>query len=155
MKRLAYENGALDAIDAAILRQLIKNARTTTAQLGRMVKLSSPSVAERVKRLEEAGVITGCSAQVSAEALGLPIAVWFRVRPVPGEMHHVAEIIQNIPEITQCDRVTGEDCFLARANLASVVDMERVIDLIIPYATTNTSIIQSSPVKPRLPLLPL
>ena len=154
MKRLGYENGSLDAIDEVILKTLIANGRTTTAELARTVKLSSPSVAERVKRLEEAGIITGYTAKVSAEALGRPIAVWFRVRPVPGEMKRVAEIIQSIPEITQCDRVTGEDCFLARANLASVADMERVIDLIIPYAMTNTSIIQSSPVELRLPPLP-
>lgn len=154
MKRLGYENGALDAVDEAILATLIENGRTTTAELARKVQLSSPSVAERVKRLEEAGVITGYTAKVSAEALGLPIAVWFRVRPVPGEMQRVAEIIQSIPEITQCDRVTGEDCFVARANLASVDDMERVIDLIIPYAMTNTSVIQSSPVEQRLPPLP-
>ncbi len=155
MKRLGYENGRLDKVDETILTALVENGRTTTAELARKVKLSSPSVAERVKRLEEAGIITGYSANVSAEAIGLPIAVWFRVRPVPGEMQRVAEIIQSIPEITQCDRVTGEDCFLARANLASIADMERVIDLIVPYAMTNTSIIQSSPVERRLPPLPI
>ncbi|MFC6489337.1 Lrp/AsnC family transcriptional regulator [Nitratireductor sp. GCM10026969] len=155
MKRLGYESGHLDRIDETILTTLMENGRTTTAELARKVKLSSPSVAERVKRLEEAGIITGYSANVSAEAIGLPIAVWFRVRPVPGEMQRVAEIIQGIPEITQCDRVTGEDCFLARANLASIADMERVIDLIVPYAMTNTSIIQSSPVQRRLPPLPV
>ncbi|MEP3278201.1 MAG: Lrp/AsnC family transcriptional regulator [Stappiaceae bacterium] len=154
MKRLGYKSGGLDAIDETILTTLIENGRCTTAELARKVKLSSPSVAERVKRLEETGIIQGYSANVSAEAVGLPIAVWFRVRPVPGEMQRVAEIIQSIPQITQCDRVTGEDCFLARASLASIADMERVIDLIVPYATTNTSIIQSSPVERRLPPLP-
>ncbi len=155
MKRLGYENGRLDEIDAIILTTLIENGRTSTAELARKVRLSSPSVAERVRRLEEAGIITGYSANVSAEAIGLPIAVWFRVRPVPGEMQRVAKIIQGIPQITQCDRVTGEDCFLARANLESIADMERVIDLIVPYAMTNTSIIQSSPVERRLPPLPI
>lgn len=154
MKRLRYENCDLDEIDEMILITLVDNGRTTTAELARKVKLSSPSVAERVRRLEEAGIITGYSASISPEAIGLPIAVWFRIRPVPGEMQRVAEIIQGIPDITQCDRVTGEDCFLARAHFASIADMERVIDLIVPYAMTNTSIIQSSPVKPRLPPLP-
>ena len=154
MKRLGYENTGLDEIDAVILTTLIENARTTTAELARKVKMSPPSVAERVRRLEEAGIITGYTAIISPRAIGLPIAVWFRVRPVPGEMQRVARIIQGIPEITQCDRVTGEDCFLARAHLASIADMERVIDLIVPYAMTNTSIIQSSPVEKRLPPLP-
>ena len=155
MKRLGYKNGKLDRIDGIILTTLIENGRTTTAELARKVKLSPPSVAERVKRLEDAGVITGYSANVSAEAIGRPIAVWFRVRPVPGEMQRVAEIIHSIAEITQCDRVTGEDCFLARASLESISDMERVIDMIVPYAMTNTSIIQSSPVERRLPPLPI
>lgn len=155
MKRIAYEDGALDAIDAALLTMLVANARTTTADLARAVGLSAPSVAERVKRLEEAGIITGYGAQVSPAAIGLPIAVWLRIRPVPGELARVAGIIQRIPEITECDRVTGEDCFVARAHLASIADMERVIDMIIPYAMTHTAIIQSSPVARRLPPLPL
>ncbi|WP_026381115.1 Lrp/AsnC family transcriptional regulator [Afifella pfennigii] len=154
MKRLGYQNGALDAVDRKILTLLVENARTTTAELARAVGLSAPSVAERVKRLEEAGVIKGYTTEVSAEAIGLPISVWLRIRPVPGQLEKVVEILQGIPEITECDRVTGEDCFVARAHLASVADMERVIDLIIPHAMTNTSVIQSSPVKRRLPPLP-
>lgn len=155
MKRLRYQNYDLDAIDKTILTTLVENARTTTADLSRNVGLSAPSVAERVRRLEEAGIITGYGATISPEALGLPISVWLRIRPVPGEMKHVAKIIQSIPQITQCDRVTGEDCFLARAHLMSIADLERVIDRIVPYAMTNTSIIQSSPVEPRLPSFPV
>lgn len=153
MKRLNYENGALDSIDVTILEMLVSNARVTTAQMARAVGLSAPTVAERVKRLEEADVISGYSATVSPAAMGLPISVYFRIRPVPGELERVAAILRDIPEITECDRVTGEDCFLARASLASVADLERVIDLIIPYAMTNTSIVQSSPVARRLPPL--
>ena len=155
MKRLGYQNSQLDAVDEKILTTLVENARTTTAELARTVKLSAPSVAERVKRLEEAGVITGYTTEVSPEAIGLPFSVWLRIRPIPGQLEKVVEIIRAIPEITECDRVTGEDCFVARARLASVAELERVIDLIIPYAMTNTSVIQSSPVKRRLPPLPI
>lgn len=155
MKRLNYENGSLDTVDETILRALVANARTTTAELARKVGLSPPSVAERVKRLEESGIITGYSANLSPEAIGLPLSVWLRIRPVPGALEKVAEIICGIPEITECDRVTGDDCFLAKAHLRSVADMERIIDLIIPHAMTNTSVIQSSPVKRRLPPLPI
>ena len=154
MKRLGYENGDIDATDEAILTTLIANARTTIADLARAVNLSAPSVAERVRRLEESGVITGYSAVISPAAIGLQISALLRIRPVPGQLEKVSEIIRGIPEITECDRVTGEDCFVARAHLSSVADMERVIDLIIPYAMTNTSIIQSSPVTWRLPPLP-
>ena len=151
MNRLRSQNGDLDATDTKLLDLLVANARTPTAELARVVGLSAPTVAERVKRLEEAGVIAGYSAKIAPSALGLPISVWLRIRPVPGELNRVVKIIQSISEITECDRVTGEDCFLARAHLASVADLERIIDRIIPYAMTNTSIVQSSPVPRRLP----
>jgi Lrp/AsnC family leucine-responsive transcriptional regulator len=151
MKRLRYENGDIDPVDAKILRALAKDARTSTAELSRTVGLSAPSVSERVKRLEESGVIEGYSVKISAAALGLPLAAWLRIRPIPGQLQKVAEILQGLPEIVECDRITGEDCFIARAHLRSVADLERLIDRIIPYAMTNTSIIQSSPVERRLP----
>jgi DNA-binding Lrp family transcriptional regulator len=94
-------------------------------------------------------VIQGYTARVNPKALGLPLAVWLRVRPLPGQLRKVAEFLQELPEIVECDRITGEDCFIARAYVRSVEDLERLIDTIIPYATTNTSIIQSSPVERR------
>jgi Lrp/AsnC family leucine-responsive transcriptional regulator len=118
------------------------------------VGLSAPSVAERIKRLEEAGVIEGYTATINPGALGLPIAAWLRIRPVPGELHRVAQILRNLPEIVECDRITGEDCFIARAHVRSVGDLETLIDELISYAMTNTSIIQSSPVERRLPRFP-
>lgn len=153
MKRLRYENQGLDAVDAAILAALVENARLPTAELARRVDLSAPSVAERIRRLEEAGIIAGYRAAIAPEAMGRPIAAWIRIRPVPGALRRVADILRTLPEITQCDRMTGEDCFLAKASLTSITDLERVIDLIAPHAMTNTSIIQSSPVPPRLPPL--
>lgn len=151
MKRRGFENLDLDAIDARILGELDRNARVSTADLARSVGLSAPSVAERIRRLEEAGVITGYKARISPAAIGSAVSAWLRIRPVPGELSRVAEIIREIPEITECDRVTGEDCFLARVHVASVTDLERIIDQIIPYAMTNTAVVQSSPVPPRLP----
>jgi Lrp/AsnC family leucine-responsive transcriptional regulator len=73
---------------------------------------------------------------------------------VPGALEKTVAIIHDLPEIVECDRVTGDDCFLADAHLKSVADMEQLIDRIIPYAMTNTSVIQSSPVEFRLPQLP-
>ena len=83
--------------------------------------------------------------------MGLPVAAWMRVRPMPGELKAVAEILRTMPEIVECDRVTGEDCFVARAHLKSIQDLERLIDQIIPHAMTTTSIIQSTLVKRRPP----
>jgi len=151
MKRVRYENRDIDDVDASILRALVENARISTAELSRAVGLSAPSVSERVKRLEENGVIEGYSARINVTALGLPIAAWLRIRPIPGQLQKVARVLQAQPDIVEVDRITGEDCFIARAHLRSVADLERLIDEIIPYAMTNTSIIQSSPVERRLP----
>jgi Lrp/AsnC family leucine-responsive transcriptional regulator len=154
VNRLRYENGSVDAIDRKLLDALIENSRTSNAELARLVGLSAPSVAERIKRLEEAGIIEGYTATINPGALGLPLAAWLRIRPIPGELHRVAQILRDLPEIVECDRITGEDCFIARAHVRSVADLETLIDELISYAMTNTSIIQSSPVKRRLPRFP-
>lgn len=154
MNGLRSKTAKLDALDVQLLQALIAGARTSTAELARRVGLSAPSVAERIRRMEDAGVIEGYSARVNPEALGLPLAAWLRIRPVPGKLQKVAEVVRSLPEIVECDRITGEDCYIARAHVRSVGDLEQLIDRIAPYATTNTSIIQSSPVARRLPPLP-
>lgn len=154
MKRLRYENGPLDEIDVRILSSLLKDARTSTAEIARLVGLSAPSVSERIKRLEEAGIITGYAATIEPATLGLGLCAWIRVRPMPGLFHKVVKILDDLPAIVECDRITGEDCFIARAHVASVGELEALIDEVMPYAMTNTSIVQSSPVPRRLPTIP-
>jgi len=151
VKRLRYVDGEIDSIDKKLLDALVANARISNAEIARLVGLSAPSVSERIKRLEEAGVIEGYTVKINPEALGLQVSAWLRIRPIPGQFHKVAEILRGLPEVVECDRITGEDCFIARAHLKSVKDLERLIDEVIPYAMTNTSIIQSSPVERRLP----
>ncbi len=154
MKRLRYQNSGIDATDVKILRALSQDARVTMAELARKAGLSAPSVTERVRRLEEAGIVTGYIAAIDPAALGLPLAAYVRVRPMPGQLEKVAEVLNGLEAIVECDRVTGEDCFIAKAHVRSMQELEKVIDQIIPFAMTNTSIIQSSPVKRRLPPLP-
>ncbi len=154
MKRLRYVDGGLDRIDRAILASLVKDCRKPTAELARAVGLSPPSAAERIRRLEEAGVIEGYAARINPKALGLPLAAWLRIRPLPGKLQEVADILRALPEIVQCDRITGEDCFAARAHVSSVETLEALIDRIIPHAMTNTSIIQSTTVEHRMPPIP-
>jgi Lrp/AsnC family transcriptional regulator, leucine-responsive regulatory protein len=144
----------MDRIDVRILRALCEDARVTMADLARAVGLSSPSVTERVRRLEEAGIVQGYGARIDPKALGLHLSAYIRVRPMPGQLRKVVEVLDGLEAIVECDRVTGEDCFVAKARVRSVEDLETVIDRIIPYAMTNTSIIQSSPVQGRLPPLP-
>lgn len=151
MKRVRYMNGALDAIDAAILQALAKDARTPMRDLAQQVGLSAPSTAERVRRLEEAGVIEGYSVRVNPAALGLPVGAYLRIRPMPGELNRVAELLGALPEIIACDRVTGDDCFIAKALVAGVADLEKLIDGLLPFATTNTSVIVSETVAQRMP----
>jgi Lrp/AsnC family transcriptional regulator, leucine-responsive regulatory protein len=155
MKRLNTGNGRIDAVDAAILLALAANARVTVADLARSVGLSSPSTAERVKRLEEVGKIRGYHADIDPVAIGLPLAVHIRVRPMPGQLQKLATLLGNLDAIVECHRVTGDDCFIATAHVASVADLEALIDKIIPFGTTNTSIIQSSPVTRRMPAIPI
>ncbi len=151
LKRIRYVNGGIDELDAAILRLLAGDARMPMKDLANAVELSAPSVAERVRRLEEAGVIEGYTTRIRRDAIGLPIAAYIRVRPMPGELSRVAELLASMPEIVECDRVTGDDCFIAKAFTASVAELEALIDRLLPRATTNTSVVQSSPVALRLP----
>lgn len=153
MKRLRYENGDVDPVDQAILERLVDNARISVADLARAVGLSAPSVSERLKRLEEAGVIQSYEARINPAALGRPLAILLRIRPVPGELDRVAKLLFEIPDVVECDRVTGEDCYVAKAHVADVMALETLIDKLAPYAMTNTSIVQSSPVPRRLPPL--
>lgn len=154
MKRLRFENSDLDDTDVAILRALADDARISMAELGRTVGLSAPSVTERLRRLEESGIVRGYAASIDPAALGLPLAAYVRIRPMPGQLNKVADVLAGLAAVVACDRVTGEDCFIAKVHVRSMEALEAVIDQIIPFAMTNTSIIQSSPVAPRLPPLP-
>ena len=147
---LRSEETGLDSIDAAILRELCADARIPRAELSRRVGLSAPSVADRVRRLEDVGIITGYGARIDPARLGYGLTILIRARPLPGEMKNMIEAIQETPQIVACDRVSGEDCFVARAHVRDVAEMEAVIDRIVPFGATNSSIVQSSPVEERL-----
>jgi Lrp/AsnC family leucine-responsive transcriptional regulator len=113
--------------------------------------ISPQSVSERLKRLQDVGIVAGFRVDLDPGSLGLGIGAYIRIRPAMGELARVAQIVADIPEIVECDRVTGEDCFVAKAFVANVADLESVIDRLIPFARTSTSIIQSSPVPRRPP----
>ncbi len=143
-----------DAFNIRILMELQRNPRLTMSELGRRVGLSSPAVTERVRRLEELGVIQGYRLDLNPTALGLPIAAYVRIRPNPGQLPKIAELAQHIPEVVECHRVTGEDCFVLKVYLPSLDQLDRILDAFLLYGTTTTSLIQSSPVPLRPPPLP-
>ncbi|XWN33637.1 MAG: Lrp/AsnC family transcriptional regulator [Devosia sp.] len=147
---LRFKGTRLDRTDAAIVRELAADARIPRAELARRVGLSAPSVADRIRRLEDVGIIAGYGARIDPARLGYGLAVLIRARPLPGEMDNMIEAIRETPQIVACDRVSGEDCFVARAHVRDVAEMESVIDRIVPFGATNSSIVQSSPVKERL-----
>ncbi|MEM7207454.1 MAG: Lrp/AsnC family transcriptional regulator [Pseudomonadota bacterium] len=149
-KNLRIEVSDIDSIDAKILRELSEDARIPRAELARRIGLSAPSVAERVRRLEETGVITGYGARINPARLGYGLTILIRARPLPGQMKSMIDAICETPQIVACDRVSGEDCFIARAHVRDVAEMEEVIDKIVPFGATNSSIVQSSPLKERL-----
>jgi Lrp/AsnC family leucine-responsive transcriptional regulator len=141
--------GLIDDINRKLLTELQDDARLTVAELGRRVGLSSPAVAERLQRLERSGAIMGYHAKVDPRALGLFLPAVIRIRPAPRELHKVAELAQRTPEVVECLRITGEDCFIMKLHLRDVEHLEEVIDQFVIYGQTTTSIVQSSPVPVR------
>ena len=143
----------LDSRNQKLLAALMKNPRASVTELARRVGLSAPATRERLLRLEEAGVIKGWRVELDAKALGYPIAILIRVQPMPGQLPKIAKLAQSLPQVTECHRITGEDCFLMRAHLRSLDELDGLIDKFLAYGQTTTSILQSSPVPPRaLPL---
>jgi Lrp/AsnC family transcriptional regulator, leucine-responsive regulatory protein len=149
----AYENQRLDSIDLRLLEALVDDGRVGMAELGRRVGMSAPAVSERVQRLERSGVITCYRAEIDPRALGFPVAAIVRIRPAPGQLRRIPEIASETPEVVECYRITGEDCFLIKLHLRSIDDLEDVLDRFTPHGLTTTSIVHSAPVPRRTPPL--
>src|SRR5258706_7160407 len=147
------EDGLLDATNLRLLAELQADARVSLAELGRRVGLSSPAVAERVRRLEDEGVITAYRAEVDPRSFGYSLGVVIRIRPAPRLLSDVAQLARDTPEVVECHRVTGDDCYVMTAYVRDVEHLEAVIDEFAAYGQTTTSIMQSSPV-PRRALAP-
>jgi Lrp/AsnC family leucine-responsive transcriptional regulator len=145
---VAVENG-IDGTNRLLLSELQSDARVSLAELGRRVGLSAPAVAERLQRMEAEGVIRGYRAELDPRALGYSLGAVLRIRPAPRQIHKVAALAQDTPEVTECHRITGEDCFFMKLYVRDVDHLEEVIDRFVPYGQTTTSIVQSSPVPAR------
>jgi Lrp/AsnC family transcriptional regulator, leucine-responsive regulatory protein len=150
----APPHAALDEVNMRILQELCHEPRLTMTELGRRIGMSSPAVTERVRRLEEAGIIHGYRLELNPAALGLPLTVYIRVRPDPGQLPRIAELARSIPEVVECHRITGEDCFILKAYVPAIDQLDRLLDQFLVHGTTTTSIVQSTPVPLRLPPLP-
>ena len=143
----------LDDLDRKLLDILVKDSRTSLKELAQQVGLSSPSVSERLRRLEERGVIRAFTVEIDPEALGFPLQAIVRVRPLPGKLHIVQQLIEEIPEFGECDKVTGDDCFVARLYVRSMGELDKLLDRIADKAETSTAIIKAQPIRRRPPPL--
>jgi Lrp/AsnC family leucine-responsive transcriptional regulator len=139
----------LDDIGRQILRALQEDARISFSELGRRVGLSSPAVAERVRRMEEAGIILGYRATVDFERVGYPITAFIRVNTSGPKVREADEMVKAIPEVLECHHLTGDDCFILKVAVSSVRHLEEVICQMGTYGQTTTSIVLSSPVSAR------
>lgn len=146
--------GPLDAVNHRLLQQLCADPRMSMSELARRVRMSSPAVTERVQRLKDDGVVAGFRLDVDPRALGLPVAVYVRIRPMPGQHAKLAELAQRTPAVVECHRITGEDCFLLKLHVADMEALEKQLDRFLIHGQTTTSIVQSSPVPLRPLLLP-
>jgi len=140
----------IDDIDRKILRELQSDARVSYAELGRRVGLTTPAVIERVRKLEDAGVILGYRAEIDTAKIGLPITAFIRMSITGVDYSHIIEVAEATNEVLECHRGTGGDSFILKVAVASVEHLQEIIDKLTPYGITTTAIVLSSPVKRRI-----
>ena len=147
---MAYDYAALlDDTGWALLLALQENARSSFADLGRQVGLTSPAVADRIRRMEAAGIITGYHASVNPAKLGLGLTAIIRFQATTGPFDRIFADIKACPEIISCQSVTGGDCLTLTAVVTSVNHLQELIARLSVYGTSNTSIVLSSPIAHR------
>ena len=143
----------LDAMDQKILAELQVNGRLAFAELGRRVGLSTPAVIERVRRLEDSGVILRYTAQVDPAKVGLPLRAFIKITVVGERLEHFKGLARRVPEVLECHRVTGAESYILQVAVRDLQHLEAVIDSLTPYVSTNTSMVLASPV-PWNPVTP-
>ncbi|HDL8485832.1 TPA: Lrp/AsnC family transcriptional regulator [Yersinia enterocolitica] len=143
----------MDKIDEQLIAILAKNARISLKDLSQQVNISSPSTSERLRRLEERHIIRSYTLDLDQQAFGYNLQAIVRVKPLPGMLRIAEEMIQETPECVECDKVTGDDCFISRLYIYSMEQLDTIIDRWSEYAEIQTSIVKSSPIMRRLPPL--
>jgi Lrp/AsnC family leucine-responsive transcriptional regulator len=137
-----------------ILRELKDDPRLSMSELARRVRLSPPAVTERVDRLRQTGVIAGWRLEVDPDAVGLPITAYARAKPGPGQLARLAALTEQVEEVTECHRITGDDCFLIKLHVRSMSHLADVLDRFSVHGQLTTSIVVSTPVPLRSVPLP-
>ena len=144
----------LDELDRRIVAELYGDARLRVAELGRRVGLSPPAVAERLRRLTDSGAVR-FQAEVAPRALGYTICAIVRVSPTTRDLKVIPDVARQLPEVTECYRITGDDCYFMKVHLRSIDELEPILEQFTPLGRTTTSIVNATPVPPRpLPVAP-
>lgn len=144
----------LDGVNLRLLAELSADPRVSMSALARRVGMSAPAVTERVARMEAAGVIRGYRLDIDPAALGLPVSAWVRIHPGPGQLPGIVELARVTPQVTECHRISGEDCFLLRVHVPAIADLEAVLDRFLRHGQTVSSFVVATPVPPRTAPLP-
>ncbi|MFD0354354.1 Lrp/AsnC family transcriptional regulator [Streptomyces sp. NPDC127110] len=147
---------SLDATDWAILAEVQREGRIPFTELARRVNLSASATKERVRRLEEAEVITGYRAEVDPERTGYPVMAVVRLKyPGPGTRHEpLRRLLEERPEILECLRTTGDDCYVMKVAATSMGHLEDIVDKLAELGSTTTSLVLSRTLPLRGPGLP-
>src|SRR5262245_34866316 len=135
-----------DEIDLRILQALLQDARATLKDIADHARLSSPSAAERMRRLQERGVIRAYTIDLDPQSLGYTLQAIIRIRPLPGKVHIVQQLLEETVEVCECDKITGEDCFIARVLARSMEQLDAIVDRISEKGETNTAIVKAQPI---------
>ena len=139
----------IDGIDSRILKILEANGRISISELAQQIKMSAPSVTDRIRRLETRGVIQNFTINVDITKLGFEFVAIVRIKPSPGKMKKVEQMILEQSRFISCDKVTGDDCFVAHLALKSIHELDELLNTFHSFAQTNTSIVHSSLIKNR------
>ena len=140
----------LDNVGWKLLTLLQEDARRSFSELGRAVGLSSPAVAERVRRMEEAGIITGYHAAIDPQRVGMQLLAFMRLSEVGDQSTRFADLVADTPEVLECHRLTGSDSYVLKVVAQSITHLETLIDRFVPYGQVTTSLVLSSPVVRRV-----
>jgi Lrp/AsnC family leucine-responsive transcriptional regulator len=146
-----HDRPIIDQTDRRIVAELAGDGRVSFAELGRRVSLSAPAVAERVQRLERTGVITGYRADIDPRALGYQLTAIVRVKPAVRQLPKIPELASGVPEVVECLRITGEDCFILRVHLRSIDELSGLLDRFLVFGETTTSLVAAVPIPRRDP----
>lgn len=144
----------LDRTDWQILAALQQEARLSFVALGRRVGLSPPAATERVRKLEEAGIIQGYGAAIAPERLGLSLRAFVQLTTSPGHYPAIVALLQERPETIEAHHIAGSYSFLIEVVARSTQQLEDLLGKLSYYGQTNTAIVLSTPIPTRAIALP-